>query len=672
MRALPAVLVALLLWAAPVQAAPAWLPAADLTGALQGARPQVDVAVAPDGTAVAVWSQSGDGGPVVEAARRRPAQGWSAAIPVTAPGEQGRAPQVAIDAQDNATVVWVGAPDGPVRAARLPAAPAAFEPADTLSNGTQPGPPGIAIGPDGTAVVVFAEAANGSGRVLRAAIRPPGAAGFGDAVTISDSFRSFDDPTGDGPPAAIGVDAAGGAVVAWAGFDGTRFLVQTNERPAGGAFAGSGQTRSSTEGRASGTDPALAVDPAGGATVAWTHDADATDAGNATEVRWSERLPGEGFGDPASVDAPEATAAPSLAAGTDGTVVGAWVLGSGDDRRVQLAVKPRGQAFTGQREASPPGPFVRPAVHGDGAGAALVTWAGASDEAILSVRRSRGGAVGAVQQAANRAGAGDARDFSAPAVALDDEGNGTAVWTVTDHGDGGDVFHVQAAGHDAAAPEVFGVQVRPNPRATTAVPLSVAATDRWSPVSYAWSFGDDGFAAGGAVRHVWRAPGPYTVAVTATDAVGNAAVATRDVVVGPAPVRRVRTPVDARWRPAPALGLVVLVRLQVRRPPRGTVVRLRCAGARCPVRRMTVRRVRRARHLIDVAAALRAPQRRFRPGQVVTVRITAPLRIGRVLRYRLRGDAAPRVRRLCLPVGATKPQARCPGRRPARRGGAGG
>ena len=266
-RALPAVLVAVLLWAAPAQAAPAWLPAADLTGALQGARPQMDVAVAPDGTAVAVWSQSGDGGPVVEAARRRPAQGWSAAIPVTAPGEQGRAPQVAIDAQDNATVVWVGAPDGPVRAARLPAAPAAFEPADTLSNGTQPGPPGIAIGPDGTAVVVFAEAANGSGRVLRAAIRPPGAAGFGDAATISDSFRSFDDPTGDGPPAAIGVDAAGGAVVAWAGFDGTRFLVQTNERPAGGAFAGSGQTRSSTEGRASGTDPAPAGSTASAGSV---------------------------------------------------------------------------------------------------------------------------------------------------------------------------------------------------------------------------------------------------------------------------------------------------------------------------------------------------------------------------------------------------------------------
>jgi hypothetical protein len=277
-RALPAVLVALLLWAAPAQAAPAWLPAADLTGALQGARPQMDVAVAPDGTAVAVWSQSGDGGPVVEAARRRPAQGWSAAIPVTAPGEQGRAPQVAIDAQDNATVVWVGARTGRC-APRGSRGAAAFEPADTLSNGTQPGPPAIAIGADGTAVVVFAEAANGSGRVLEAAIRPPGAAGFGDAVTISDSFRSFDDPTGDGPPADVGIDAAGGAVVAWAGFDGARFLVQTNERPAGGAFAGSGQTRSSTEGRASGTDPALAVDPAGGATVAWTHDADATDAG---------------------------------------------------------------------------------------------------------------------------------------------------------------------------------------------------------------------------------------------------------------------------------------------------------------------------------------------------------------------------------------------------------
>ena len=665
MRALPAVLAALLLCAAPAQAAPTWLPPTDLTAGLQGERPAADVAVARDGTAVAVWSRSGDDGPVVEAARRRPGQGWSAPIPVTAPGEHGRTPQVAIDAQDNATVVWVADPDGPVRAARLPVAPDAVGPADTLSSGAQPRTPAIAVGPDGTAIVVFAEGASG-GRVLKAAFRAPGAAGFGDAATVSGSFQSFYNPTGTRPAAEIGIDAAGGAVIAWAGFDGTRYIVQTNDRAGGGSFASNGQTRSSTEGRASGTDPALAVDPAGGATVAWTHDQDAANAGDATEVRWSERLPGQDFAAPAPVDAQVPTAAPSLAAGADGTVVGAWVLGSGDERRVQLAVKPRGQAFADYREVSPPGPLVLPAVHGDAAGDALVTWVGSSDEGVFSVRRSRSGAVGAVQQAASRTAATPSRDFTAPAVALDDQGNGTAVWVATDHTDAGDVFHVQAGGHDAAAPTVIGIQIAGTPRAGTPAPMSVAATDRWSPVSYAWSFGDDTFAAGASVRHVWRRAGPFTVAGTATDAVGNAAVGAQQVLVGPAPVRRVRTPVRVLWRPDPARGLVVLARLQVRRPPRGTVVRLRCAGARCPVR---VRRVSRARRgVIDVAAALRPRERRFAPGQTVTLRITARGRIGKVLRYRLRAAAPPRVRRLCLPVGATRPQARCARRRSADRG----
>ena len=228
------------------------------------------------------------------AARRRPAQGWSAAIPVTAPGEQGRAPQVAIDAQDNATVVWVGVPDGRCAPRGSPPRRPRSSRPTRCRTGRSPARRPSPSARTARRWSFYAEAANGAGRVLKAAIRPPGAAGFGDAEAISDSFRGFDDPSGDGPPAAIGVDAAGGAVAAWAGFDGTRFLVQTNERPAGGAFAASGQTRSSTEGRASGTDPALAVDPAGGATVAWTHDADATDAGNATEVRWSERLRARG------------------------------------------------------------------------------------------------------------------------------------------------------------------------------------------------------------------------------------------------------------------------------------------------------------------------------------------------------------------------------------------
>ena len=52
--------------------------------------------------------------------------------------------------------------------------------------------------------------------------------------------------------------------------------------------------------------------------------------------------------------------------------------------------------------------------------------------------------------------------------------------------------------------------------------MAAAATDRVSPVSMSWSFGDGGIATGGAVAHAFGAPGAFTVTATATDAAGNA------------------------------------------------------------------------------------------------------------------------------------------------------
>ena len=141
MRALPLVIVGLLLFAAPASAAPRWLPPTDLAGEALGDRPDVDVAVAPGGTAVAVWSRTGEGGQVIEAARRRPGLGWS---PVPSPlpeGGHGRGARVGIDSAGHATVTWVDEAVGAVHAARLPAAAGTFEPEQTVSTGGQASSP---------------------------------------------------------------------------------------------------------------------------------------------------------------------------------------------------------------------------------------------------------------------------------------------------------------------------------------------------------------------------------------------------------------------------------------------------------------------------------------------------------------------------------------------------
>jgi hypothetical protein len=656
-RALPLVIVGLLLLAAPASAAPRWLAPTDLAGEALGDRPDVDVAVAPGGTAVAVWSRNGEGGPIVEAARRRPGIGWS---PVPSPlpeGGHGRGPRVGIDAAGDATVTWVDEAAGAVHAARLAVAAEAFEPAQTVSTGSQARFPAIGVGADGTEIVLYADGGTGA-RVLRAAIRTPGVEAFGEPATISGTYQGFFTRTGSDPAAEVAVAPNGAAVAIWAAFDGRRHIVQTNERAPGGEFAGSGDTRSSTAADATGTEPTVMLDPSGRATAAWTHDANVGDSGNATQVRWSERPPDGAFGSDESVDPPEgdapATAAPSLAALGDGTVVGAWVAGSGDERTVQAAVRTPGGAFLGHQTLSAAGGAVTPTVRGNAAGDALVTWAGPSAEGIFSVRRSRAGAFGAVQTAVERGS--DAVDFGPPAIALDDEGNGTAVWARKRSTDG-DAFAVQAAGFDAAPPTVVGVTAGGRAVARRPVVMAASAVDRWSPVSYAWSFGDEGFATGASVRHVYRATGSFQVAVTATDAVGNAAVATATATVR-AP-RRTATPVVARWVAAPNGPLVLLRRLRVVGAPRGTVAVLRCVGRRCPVRRAVVRRTARGRGPVDVTSALRAGRRRFRAGQTVTLVVTAPRRSGKVVRYRLRRGEPPRPRVLCLAPGATRPRPTC-------------
>ena len=54
--------------------------------------------------------------------------------------------------------------------------------------------------------------------------------------------------------------------------------------------------------------------------------------------------------------------------------------------------------------------------------------------------------------------------------------------------------------------------------------------------TYAWTFGDGGAASGENTSHAYAAPGTYTVILRVTDPTGHEAIATRDVVIGVAPV----------------------------------------------------------------------------------------------------------------------------------------
>jgi hypothetical protein len=82
--------------------------------------------------------------------------------------------------------------------------------------------------------------------------------------------------------------------------------------------------------------------------------------------------------------------------------------------------------------------------------------------------------------------------------------------------------------------------------------------------------------------------------------------------------------------------------------PRRAVVNVACAGARCPLRRLTLRtgRIR--------------PLERFLPaGLAITIRVTRAGYIGKYVRFIVRSHAVPERRDACLLPGSTRPR-RCP------------
>ena len=96
--------------------------------------------------------------------------------------------------------------------------------------------------------------------------------------------------------------------------------------------------------------------------------------------------------------------------------------------------------------------------------------------------------------------------------------------------------------------------------------------------------------------------------------------------------------------------------LTVRSVPAGATVRVTCKGKGCRKKKI-VKKVRRATSRYRVGRLMRR-NNRLRPRALVEVRVTAPNRIGKVFRFRIRAFKPPSTKTLCLPPGAKKPR-RC-------------
>jgi hypothetical protein len=194
--------------------------------------------------------------------------------------------------------------------------------------------------------------------------------------------------------------------------------------------------------------------------------------------------------------------------------------------------------------------------------------------------------------------------------------------------------------------------------------MSAAAFDRIGPVTLRWTFGDGASATGGAVAHAFGAGGAFDVTVVAADAADNRAGAVRRVTVAPAAkppsrppqVARVAARAQLRWRVRGKR--IKLERMRLTRMPAGAEAELRCKGKRCPIRR-TRSFTPGKRGAIDVVKPLDIDQRRFRAGQRLDLRISAPGHVGQVLRFNLERGEEPKALPRCMPIGAASIRRSC-------------
>ncbi|QBX54464.1 PKD domain-containing protein [Nocardioides seonyuensis] len=527
----------------PAGAKPTWQPVtnmyADLS-AVGGSAQAPDVAVDAEGNATAVWSRSTGSGFVVQAATREAGGAWSAPVDLTT-ASNGYDPQVVVDAAGNATAIW--------------------------------------------------RARAGEGTVVQAAGRPAG--GVWSAPVDLATDLTLDHSRIDVPQ--IAVDAAGNVTATWSRYDAFRFVVQAASRPAGGAWTTPVDLSAPSNTSA---NSSLALDPAGNATVVWTTSegsgggyapgsgakiqaatrpaggtwssaVDVTDAGPSSYVYeprvvvgrtgevtaiWlalsgayvvqSATRPAQGpWTAPETLSAPGAdTSNPDVAVDGQGTTTAVWQEHDGDNWIVKGARRAAGGAWSDGVDLSAPGQdAINPQAVGDSAGNTTAIWT-RSDGTAERIQAATQAAGGTWTEPLDLSAPGDGPssipflengEAHNPEIAVDPAGNVTAVWSRFD----GNSWIVQARGLDAAGPVVAALTSPPS--GTTGKPLGfeVTASDVWSSITdVAWDFGDGQTASGASVTHTYANPGTRTVTVTLTDAVGNATTRTRTIDVAPAPV----------------------------------------------------------------------------------------------------------------------------------------
>jgi len=666
---------ALLATAPSASQAAQWIPSVPLPGTADAAF-GADAAAAPDGTVIAVWTRLEAGKPRVVASVRRPGGSFSAPEPVSGP--DARRPDIAMDAQGRATVVWQERVPTTARSTiqqstRGPGGD--FSPPQKLSNDQEVSEdPVVAVNSAGTTIVAWVRTKVGPFfPVIEAAARPGNE--FGPSKQLSpDLAVSMSEPQ-----VAVGEDGTG--MVAWTHEGGT---AEAARWTTAAGFGTSFEIAASDDFVSA---PDVAIDGQGTAVFAYH-----AIKGGSRGVRVQTRTAGGSTSESvllATVPGPSGTF-PDLVADRAGNMLLTWEERPAGTWTQRAATKLNGKAFSGITTLATGLPFGSLRSAGiSPAGDAVVAWT-ASGAKIQAVIKPRGAAsFGPVQDDfPTRASITNVAAFA------DSRGNLGAMWRQTGPGDPGSI---ELRAFDGEAPVPTGIVTPSDAIAGRPASLSANFSDTWSPVSVNWALGDGADAAGAGVEHAYAAPGAFTATATALDGAGNAASQSGEVLVrglrpdeidgdgdgfsaaqdcndgnpairpGAPEIRgnAIDENCDRLSEPFPRLSVTAtiagfngprftrMVGVRVAGLEGGETVKLSCKGRGCRKRMAKTVRVKRKVALLKLDRFVRGA--RLRIGSQLEARITRPGFIGRVIRFRIQPNKPSKRTELCLMPGARRP-----------------
>lgn len=380
------------------------------------------VGTAPDGRVTVAWKLKQGSDSIIQATTRPPGGTFGAPVDLSAFGGEVEHPRIAVGPDGTVIVVWRrnGDPtsdpmDWTIQAAVRKPGALFTAPVNLSDPGGGSNRPRIAIGPDGTATAIWHRRDSSTSKWV-----------------VQTATRFFDNFA---PPVDIGFDNAQNAKIAfgpdgtatafWSAYSGSPWGVQVATRPPGGAFSDPVDLADTEQAVGAAK---LAVGPDGTTTVAWSRYDGTT--------WWSQaatRPPGGSFGTPVDITAPGTVSKmfTGLAAGPDGAATMVWRHDNGSNNIIQSTTRPPGGSSFGPvidlsefgQNAS------RPQVVTGRDGTTTMSWnrSNGSKNIIQAVTRTSDGGFGAP---VDLSAPGQSSDKSRLAVAAD--GSVSAVWVRSD------------------------------------------------------------------------------------------------------------------------------------------------------------------------------------------------------------------------------------------------